>query len=73
MTVVGDESELLNESVELEMKLEDSVRGGRGKSINGVKDLVLRGDIRGERIIFCGELTDCVKEDGGIIPELLED
>ena len=40
------------ESVELERKFEDSAKGGRGKSMNGVKDLLLRGDISGERMIF---------------------
>ena len=47
-----ESSEELLESVEEEMKLDNSVRGGRGKSIKGVKDLLLSGEISGERRIF---------------------
>ena len=47
-----ESSEELLESVEEEMKLEDSVRGGRGKSMKGVKELLLSGAISGERRIF---------------------
>ena len=47
-----ESSEELSESVEEEMKLDDSVRGGRGKSMKGVKDLLFSGDISGERRIF---------------------
>ena len=41
-TGAGELSEELMESVELERKFEDSARGGRGKSTNGVKDLPFR-------------------------------
>ena len=47
----GSSEELLD-SVEEEIKLEDSARGGLGKSTKGRKDLTLSGDIRGERRNF---------------------